>query len=182
MSAIPMLLLPFCLFAAALNDARRMLIPNELSIILLVGFAFSALWVQFPLEMLIDAALTTVVVFVCGFTLWATGQTLGKRLIGAGDIKLMTAVAPWLGSFVFIKGLIYITFFGALLGIALMITPRLVRMVPSVMLRSKTLSKIGARDGATVKSFYPYGIAIMAGTLCAFPSSPMFKALAGLPF
>lgn len=182
MSALPMLLLPFCLLAAAFNDARRMLIPNELSIILLVGFGISALWVQFPMPMLIDAAVTTTVVFGVGFGMWALGQVIGKRLIGAGDVKLLAAVAPWLGSIAFVKAFFFITVFGALLGIALMIVPSLLRMFPRIVATSTLLTTIAERDGASMKTYYPYGIAIMAGTLCAFPSSPMFKALAGLPY
>lgn len=182
MSALPMLVLPFCLLAAALNDARRMLIPNELSLILLAGFGVSALWVQFPFALLMDALLTTAIVFAVGFGMWALGQMIGKRLIGAGDVKLLAAVAPWLGSIAFVQAFVFITFFGALLGVVLMIGPAVLRMFPRLVACSKLLASIAQRDGASMKTFYPYGIAIMAGTLCAFPGSPMFNALAGLPY
>lgn len=108
--------------------------------------------------------------FLLGFALLFIPFLMGG--MGAGDVKLLAAVGALKGpTFVF-----YTFFFTALIGgvIALLILVRkkkiwslLKQIVFSLMIRDKTVS-ISQMTATNQSVSFPYGIAIVLGTFCAY--------------
>jgi len=166
-AALPLVLFPFCLIAAALNDIRTFRIPNMLSVILIAGFAVAAVIAGMDLATLGNHVLTSVIVLIVGFGLNCL------RIFGAGDAKILTAIALWFGWPSFLPCLIYIAFFGGVLSVGILIGRMLARAFPAASLRIPALGVLAA----TEKLKAPYGVAICVGTLVAFNESPLFQTL-----
>lgn len=166
-ATLPLVLFPFCLIAAALNDIRTFRIPNMLSIILIAGFVFAALITRMDPASLGNHVLTSVIVLVVGFCMNQAG------LFGAGDAKILTAIALWFGWPSFLPCLVYIAFFGGVLSVVIWGGRLLARTFPGLSLKIPALATLAA----TRKLKAPYGVAICVGTLVAFEQSPLFLAL-----
>lgn len=145
---------------AGLSDFKGMTIPNRYSLMVAGAFvcAFAALTLgarDGVFSSLAAHGLAALIVF--GTTLWM----FLSGMIGAGDSKLGTAFALWVG----LKGLPAYLFFmavvGGILGLA------------TLALRRKTLWP-AAPEGSWIaraqrgESAVPYGIAIVAGAIFAF--------------
>jgi len=166
-ATLPLILFPFCLIAAALNDIREFKIPNMLSIILIVGFAFAAVITGMDLATLGNHALTAFIVLAIGFGLFCINA------FGAGDVKILTVIALWLGWPSFLPCLVYIALFGGVLSVGIWLARLFARWFPAASLKFDGL----ARLAATEKLKAPYGVAICFGTLVAFSDSPLFQSL-----
>ncbi len=166
-ASLPLVLFPFCLIAAALSDARRFIIPNELCAALVVGFGIAALLVGMDLATLGNHVLTAIVVLAVGFGLFCI------NVFGAGDGKLLAAIALWFGWPDFLPCIIVITLFGGGLSLGICYARAMTRRFPSISARSKPLATLAATE--TLKC--PYGIAICLGTLLTFRNTPIFEAL-----
>lgn len=139
------------LIAAAINDALTFLIPNRYVVIIIVafiGFAIGkpgAFWVSG---------------LVTGAICFAIGLLLFERVLGGGDVKLMTACALWAGS----DQIILFAFVTALGGgvLALAQLSPLYRLMPA--------PPGGAVAGNDLRSKLrrpvPYGVAIAVGGVC----------------
>ncbi|MGF6176089.1 A24 family peptidase [Ensifer sp. 4252] len=159
---------PFCLAFAAFSDLFTMTIPNRVSVILLLAFFLVAPVSGLGLtEIGLHVAGAAVVFAVC-FVLFAL------NVMGGGDAKLLTAGAIWFGlTSSLVAFLIYVSFFGGLLTLAILLLraqeSRILAIgipVPQLLLTAKKI---------------PYGVAIAAGGLVAYPDSPlMLKTLAQL--
>lgn len=139
--------LSLVLFAAFL-DIRRFVIPNWISLsVLALGLIY---------VVVADAphwtghGLAALLVFAVGVVLFAL------RLLGGGDVKLMTAISLWSG-FDFLMGFSVVT---ALAGGALSLF-YLVRAI-----RGHKADGVGA----VLKARIPYGVAIAAGGVYVFIS------------
>lgn len=166
-ATLPLILFPFCLIAAALNDIREFKIPNALSLILIAGFAFAAVIIGMDLGTLGNHALTALVVLVVGFGLFCINT------FGAGDVKILTAIALWLGWPAFLPCMIYVALMGGVLSVGIWLAQKAARMLPGLSLKIPPLARLAAAQKLKV----PYGVAICAGTLLAFSDSPVFTAL-----
>ena len=166
-ASLPLVLFPFCLIAAALNDIRTFKIPNILSVILIAGFAFAALITAMDLASLGNHVLTSVIVLIVGFCLNQAG------IFGAGDAKILTAIALWFGWPSFLPCLVYIAFFGGVLSVVIWGGRLLARTFPAASLKIPALATLAATKNLKA----PYGVAICVGTLVAFDESPLFLAL-----
>jgi Flp pilus assembly protein protease CpaA len=91
-ASLPLVLFPFCLIAAALSDARRFIIPNELCAALVIGFAIAAFLVGMDAATLGNHVLTAVIVLAAGFGLFCI------NVFGAGDGKLLARRVPSLSA------------------------------------------------------------------------------------
>jgi len=149
---------------------RTFKIPNELSLILIAGFAFAAFLTGMELPALGNHLLTALIVLVVGFGLFCT------NVFGAGDVKILTAIALWFGWPSFLPCLIYVALIGGVLSVCIWALRLFARFVPSVSVHSVWLSNLAATE--TLKA--PYGVAICIGTLLAFNDSPLFAALFAL--
>ncbi len=166
-ASLPLVLFPFCLIAAALSDARRFIIPNELCAALVIGFAIAAFLVGMDAATLGNHVLTAVIVLAAGFGLFCI------NVFGAGDGKLLAAIALWFGWPSFLACIVMVALFGGALSLAICYARVLARRVPSLSARFRPLATLAATE--TLKC--PYGIAICIGTLLTFRRTPIFEAL-----
>lgn len=146
---------------ATLHDFRTFHIPNKLSGLVVLGFvlSFGALFMlppgqHFgPFRPLSEHLVTAGLMFLLTFSLFAL------RMFGAGDAKLASALALWLGVF---QGLplfiLYTSLCGGILGV---ITILLNRWKPIKNPPSGTWLAMAQAGENRV----PYGIAIMGGFL-----------------
>lgn len=147
--------------AAAISDFRSMTIPNLYAACIVLAFipayladAFTGNGLEFFTSWkshLVAAA----VMFVITFLLFTA------RIIGAGDSKLCSAFALWVGLHGLAPYLFYMTMLGAVLGIA-----------TKVMGSRKLVAE--PREGSWIAKSQagemgvPYGIAICFGAIIAF--------------
>lgn len=166
-ATLPLVLFPFCVIAAALNDIRSFKIPNGLSVVLIAGFAFAALVTGMDPAALGTHVLTALAVLAVGFALFCFNA------FGAGDVKILTAIALWFGWPAFLPCLLYIGIFGGILSLGIMAARYFARLFPALSLHFRPLAVLAA----TEKLKAPYGVAICVGTLLTFEQSPLFEAL-----
>lgn len=157
-------LLPALVIAAALKDLTSMTIPNWISGLLILGF-IPAAWAG-------DLGFIQVVGhFAIGLAALLIGMGLfAARVIGGGDAKLMAASALWLGMESAGVAALWIGVFGGLFCLIL------------ILARQNLQLYAMGRDGwvgqlLEPKGDIPYGVAIAAGVLMAFPASPIATAM-----
>lgn len=171
MSTVAPLLLatfPLALFAAALSDLQRFIIPNWISLTLIIGFlvafAGGALTGGLGLWDLAGHLGVGAGGFLLGFTLWACG------LWGGGDGKLLAAAALWFDPSSAAHMLLWIATCGGvagLIGLLLYAARDILIMVPY----------FGRLPFDQYSKTIPYGVPIAAGAMIAIPSSGLFQAL-----
>ena len=160
-------LLPTLAIVAGLKDLTSMKIPNWISGLLILGF--------FPTALLLGLAPMTIAVHV-GVAVAAllTGMAMfALRWLGGGDVKLMAAACLWLG----LSGSGAFILATAVIGGLLCLTLLLVRehLQPYVAGAPGWVAQLMEPRGDI-----PYGVAIAAGVLVAWPASPLMAAfLAG---
>jgi len=163
MDTVSLLLLgvmPALVIIAGLKDLTTMRIPNWISLLLIVFF--------FPTALLMGLPLTTIGLHVAvGFAALVVGAGMfALRWIGGGDAKLMAAACLWLG----LQGsgmfLLWTGVMGGLFCLALLFA------------RFHSRPYLVGAPGWVVslmepKGDIPYGVAIAAGALMAYPASPL---------
>lgn len=163
MDTVSLLLLgvmPALVIIAGLKDLTTMRIPNWISLLLIVFF--------FPTALLMGLPLTTIGIHVAvGFAALVVGAGMfALRWIGGGDAKLMAAACLWLG----LQGsgmfLLWTGVMGGLFCLALLFA------------RFHSRPYLAGAPGWVVslmepKGDIPYGVAIAAGALMAYPASPL---------
>lgn len=155
--------LPILAIVGGLKDLLTMKIPNWVSGLLVLGFFPAALIVGLP-------PLTVAThVGVGALALVAGAGMFALRWIGGGDAKLMAATCLWLGFtgsgvFLLYTGVIGGVFCLALLMARVHAQPFLIRAPGWVIHLMEPRGDI------------PYGVAIAAGALMAYPVSPLVTA------
>ncbi len=138
------------LLFAAVNDFRRFIIPNWISLSVLgLGILYGVLTSGFPWLWNIFAA---TLVFAISFCLFMMGA------LGGGDAKLLTAVSFWggielLGSFALVTAV-----FGGILSLMYLLVAWWKKR------------KQGAVEGSIFFCRIPYGVAIAIGGIYVFLS------------
>ncbi|MDY6923210.1 MAG: prepilin peptidase [Pseudomonadota bacterium] len=165
---LPLLaILPALAIIAALKDLTTMKIPNWISGVLILAF--------FPVALLLGLP---AVDFAVHLGVAAAALLIGMGLfalhfLGGGDVKLMAAACLWLGlsgSGAFILSTAAI---GGVFCLGLLLARTYLQ--PYAAGGPGWLGRLMAPKGDI-----PYGVAIAAGALVAFPSSPLMTAfLAG---
>jgi prepilin peptidase CpaA len=160
-------LFPALVIIAALTDATSFTIPNRISILLLAAYLPAALLLGRPLtDMGVDAAVG-VVALLAGMAMFAAGW------IGGGDAKLLAACALWLG----LRGAPTFLLATALAGgglAVLLLNARSASMRCYFAAAPAWLCRLVTPGGSV-----PYGVAIAAGALAAFPQSTLVAAFHG---
>ncbi|QTN19683.1 prepilin peptidase [Brevundimonas sp. AJA228-03] len=157
--------LPALVIVAGLSDLTTMKIPNWISGLLILGFFPSAFAVGLsPAEVGMNVAVAVGALLV-GMGLFA------GRIIGGGDAKLMAATCLWLGFGGAGTFLLYTGLFGGLLCLALIAARKSV-VLPAHATPGWVATLMAPRGDL------PYGVAICAGALAAFPSSPLLLTYA----
>ena len=145
---------------SAVSDLRGMTIPNQHSLIILGAFVacYGILWVFGRDDVFFSLSshiLAVVIMFLITLAMFAF------KLIGAGDSKLASVLALWVG----LKGLIpfifYMSVAGGLLGLSAL---ALKKWKP--IKEPKANSWVARVQGGESK--VPYGVAIALGALASF--------------
>ncbi|PCJ58081.1 MAG: hypothetical protein COA65_08515 [Rhodospirillaceae bacterium] len=134
---------------AAVGDYYRYLIPNALSVAAALLFFVHVFAAAAPVDW-VGGLITGGTVFFVGATMFAF------RLLGGGDVKLLSAVALWAGPAQIIDVLLITGLAGGLLSLAMMTTFYLYRPGPAEI--SVSVPRVSRG-----KQYIPYGIAIAAG-------------------
>ena len=152
--------MPALVIIAGLKDLTTMRIPNWISLLLIVFFFPAALVMGLPpltIALHVGVAFAALVVGAGMFAL---------RWIGGGDAKLMAAACLWLG----LQGsgmfLLWTGVMGGLFCLTLLFA------------RFHSRPYLAGAPGWVVhlmepKGDIPYGVAIAAGALMAYPASPL---------
>ena len=168
MSGLPALALacvfPTLVIWAALKDATTMTIPNRLTLLIAAAFAPAALMAgltpaAWGLALAVGAA-----ALLAGMIMFAFGW------VGGGDAKLFAACGLWVGLSAAAPFLLWTAITGGVLAAALIFGRRATGYLPGF--GPAWLRRLLA-EGEGV----PYGVAIAAGALAAFPQSPVGAAL-----
>lgn len=139
---------------AALEDLRRLVIPNVLTL------SLCALW---PFYVLAAPSLFGVLgALACGLAVFFAGALLFSRgYLGGGDVKLLAVATLWAGPPNVPALLLLTAILGGLLALALL-------MPPAAWIAELARAKLGPTDASTKTGMatpVPYGIAIAAASL-----------------
>lgn len=140
------------LVCAAYCDFRRNIIPNWISLLLILCFLIGALETSAHIAIAshILTAAGVLAVGLCAFHF---------RLMGGGDIKLWTAIALWLGPHLVVPHAVLVAILGGMLGLTLLVARGIASKGSAGNIPWRVLTR------TTV----PYGIAIAAGALFLAP-------------
>lgn len=163
-----LMIFPAMVVVGALRDLTSFTIPNWISAVLILGFLPAALAGGFSLEAFGGHLLVGFLALVAGMGMFAL------RWIGGGDAKLFAAAALWLGPAAVLPYVLFTACAGGALAMALL-SLRSPLFRPYVMAGPAWFGRL-ADPGENV----PYGVAIAAGALFAFPASALMQAWGGL--
>lgn len=154
------------IITAAAFDIWKYIIPNVIVLGLLVLFPVTALIYPFEVDWLSHLG-AGLAVFAAGFALYALNW------LGAGDVKLLMAVALWAGFADLPEFLLYVALAGGALAILLMLSRR-IAMAILVSAKSGDVSKLPKILVAGEP--LPYGVAVAFGALYLAPRLPLLDA------
>jgi prepilin peptidase CpaA len=139
---------------AALEDLRRLVIPNALTLSLCVLWPLYALAAP-SLFLTLGALVCAVIAFLAGALLFSRG------FIGGGDVKLLAVAVLWAGPGRTMPFLLLTGVLGGMLALFLLIPP-------GAHLATLARAKLGPGEAsikAGLTTPVPYGIAIAAAAL-----------------
>jgi len=164
MSYLQLLLInvfPALVIVAGLKDVTSFTIPNWISGLLVLVFFIVAPTIGLPIQAIGMHSALGVAALVAGVAMFAAGW------IGGGDAKLFAAAGLWLGPEAAALFILVTALAGGLLAVTL------------VQLRTNWMRGVLPAGPAWVerlrepKGDAPYGVAIAAGALAAFPSGAL---------
>lgn len=160
LALISLSVMPVLAVVAGLHDLTSFRIPNWITAAMALAFVPAALIVGLtPMQIAIHLGVG-LAALVVGMGLFAL------RWVGGGDAKLIAAACLWLGLGGTPPFLIWTAVFGGVLSIALLSARKYIPHAPGAPAWVGQL--LEPKGGA------PYGVAIAAGALMAFPHSPLF--------
>ncbi len=168
LQTLVLIVFPALAIVAALSDATTMTIPNWISAILVLAFFPAALAVGLTPGAIGLSVALGVAALVAGMVMFAL------HWIGGGDAKLFAASAMWLGLAGAGPFLMWTALAGGALAVALLGARRLASDIGVPFRQPAWMERLLAPQGDI-----PYGIAIAAGALAAFPQSGLITALHG---
>lgn len=158
---------PALVIIAALSDITSFTIPNRISLLLLACFLPAALAMGRPI-------MGVGIDFAIGFAaLVAAMGMFAAGWIGGGDAKLFAVAALWLGWPGLATFLIVTALAGGGLAV-LLVNARSAWLRPYFSGAPPWLTRLTTPGAAA-----PYGVAIAAGALAAFPQSALMQAFHG---
>lgn len=160
-----LLVFPAMVVVGALRDLTSFTIPNWISAVLVFAFFPAALAGGLKLDELGLHLLVGVAALAAGMGMFAL------RWIGGGDAKLFAASALWLGWPAFLSYGFQTAVAGGALAVALL-SLRSPVLRPYVLTGPAWFNRLADPDEAV-----PYGVAIAAGALLAFPASPLAQVV-----
>ena len=163
--AVLLTIFPTLVIIAALTDLVSFTIPNRVSLALLAAFVPATLLLGQPLPEIGISLAVGVVALLAGMAMFAMGW------IGGGDAKLFAVVCLWLGLASMPVFLMVTALSGGGLAV-LLLNARSAWVRPHLNGAPAWLDRL-ATPGADV----PYGVAIAAGALAAFPQCALVHGL-----
>lgn len=161
LASLLLALAPAALVVAAVTDLAERKISNRLTIGLALAYPLVALAVGMGPAAIGQGLMIGFGLLALGFALFALG------VIGGGDAKLIAAVGPWMGASAFPEFM----FYTACAGGALSVLALALRSM-----RSQTAPlpiTVWVERFVPEKPGLPYGVAIAAGGLLAYPHSSL---------
>ena len=158
--------MPVLVIVAGLHDLTTMKIPNWLSGLLILGFFPAALVLGLPLST------TAVCVGVALGALVVGAGMFALNWIGGGDAKLMAAASLWFGYSGVTPFVLYTALIGG--GFCLVLMTARSRFQALAAYSPGWVARLMQPKGDI-----PSGVAIAAGALLAYPSSPLVRAFTG---
>ncbi len=151
------------LLAAAFKDLVSYTIPNWVSVALALAFVPAALIAGASIASIGASLGIGLALLLIGLALFAVGW------LGGGDVKLLAAASPWIGLAALPRFLVFTGLAGGVLALVLLAarSPWLRRLVAAGPPWARRLLTPGAEA--------PYGVAIAAGALAAFPASFLMR-------
>ena len=149
---------PLFLICAAVQDVLVRRIANGFILVLAASFIAAALAAGMPWNVVGLHAATGAGILLAGFVIFAFG------LFGGGDAKLLAASALWLGLPALPALLMITVAVGAILALAVLGWSLII--LDGEIRGSRLMGRLGA-----FKPDVPYGFAIAAGALMAYPHS-----------
>ena len=160
LALIALAVMPVLVVVAGLHDLTTFRIPNWIPVSLAAAFVPAALLIGL-------SPVQTAVHLGVGLAALVVGMGLfALRWVGGGDAKLIAAASLWLGLGGLAPFLIWTAVFGGLLSLALLSARKYIPFAPGAPQWAARL--LDPKGGA------PYGVAIAAGALMAFPHAPLF--------
>ncbi|ODN70908.1 A24 family peptidase [Methylobrevis pamukkalensis] len=160
-SQAAVLFFPALMAFAAASDLVTMTISNKISLALLAGFLVLAPLAGFGWA---EIALSLGLAFA---VLGATFGMFAMGWIGGGDAKLAAAAVLWMGPSCALAFGLYAALFGGALSLAFISFRRL--PLPAFAAREEWVARLHAPTTGI-----PYGVALAAGALVAFPQTAWF--------
>jgi prepilin peptidase CpaA len=158
---------PAMVIVAGLRDMTSYTIPNWISGLLILAFFPAAFAMGLPMAGLATHLIIGGVALVLGMAMFALGW------IGGGDAKLFAAAGLWLGAPAAFTYMAVTGVAGGALAVALL-GLRSLWLRPYVQSGPAWFGRL-ATPGENV----PYGVAIAAGALVAFPASALARLFPG---
>jgi prepilin peptidase CpaA len=159
-----MMVLPTLMILAAASDVTSYRIPNWLTALTALLFFPMALLTGMPLAEFGYHVLGGVILFVAGYALFSLG------LFGGGDAKLMAAAGLWFGTSQTVSFLFMTVLAGGVLTVVVVLWSYL-------SLWSEMEGKFWSSQMNKLKPKVPYGFAIAAGAILAYPQTWWVKDL-----
>ena len=104
----------FALIISMISDFKSYKIPNIASL-MIVGAFFSFACVSYSIGMIMYHVVAALLVFGLCFLLYL------KKMFGAGDVKLLSAISLWAGPSMVLPLLFFVSLIGGLLGVVYLI-------------------------------------------------------------
>lgn len=150
-AAVPLVAVAGLLIYAAASDAHRYLIPNWVSIGIVLLFVPYAALSPAPVDWQ-GGLITSGAALAAGFGLYS------RRLVGGGDVKLIAACALWAGISQVLAFLIVTSLAGGALALGLLLARTLI-----ARRRGATSGAVEGGEIPLMRQRVPYGLAIAAG-------------------
>jgi prepilin peptidase CpaA len=159
------LLFPAAMALAGAMDLLTMTIPNRITLGLALGFVAAAIWAPLGWPQIASHVGAGALMLCIGILMFSRGW------FGGGDAKLLAAAALWFG----FEGLLQYLLLVSISGGALVLVILAYRNMPPMlwMHRHEWAMRLHGKG-----SGIPYGIALAAGGLWLYPSTPWLVSLA----
>jgi prepilin peptidase CpaA len=157
---------PAAMTLAAVTDLFTLTVPNRIVIALALLFFLAAPLAGFRLTDIGVHAGLALAALALGFALFSLG------LVGGGDAKLFAASCLWLGPQAIVPYALYAALIGGALALLLLFWRA--QPLPAMLASKGWLVRLHSPNEGM-----PYGIALAAAGLLAYPHSPFVAALGG---
>ncbi|HET9936939.1 MAG TPA: prepilin peptidase [Methyloceanibacter sp.] len=157
---------PAAMTLAAVTDLFTLTVPNRIVVALALLFFLAAPLAGLGVADIGVHAGLALAALALGFALFSLG------LVGGGDAKLFAASCLWLGPQAIVPYALYAALIGGVLGLLLLFWRA--QPLPAMLASKGWLVRLHSPNQGM-----PYGIALAAAGLLAYPHSPFMAAFGG---